>query len=167
RFEHRAQELYGRSILPEGADRLNPKFKPLMVLDSEHMAAVADSLVVCKFSTHWPPAIYFEDAARALYYATGIKYMEKELRLIGERIFVLERAFNLREGFSAKDDRLPDRFTKEPSPGGASKGHVVELDEMLVEYYRLRSLDQRGYPTVEKMKELSLEDVAADLGIDG
>ncbi len=167
RFEHRAQQLYGRSILPEGADRLNPKFKPLMVLDSEHMAAVADSLVVCKFSTHWPPVIYFEDAARALYYATGIKYTERELRLIGERIFVLERAFNLREGFSAKDDRLPDRFTKEPSPAGASKGHVVELDEMLAEYYRLRSLDQRGYPTIEKMKELSLEDVAADLRIDG
>jgi len=122
--------------------------------------------VVCKFTTHFPPVIYFEDIATALYYATGVKYNEQDIRLIGERIFMLERAFNLREGFSAKDDRLPERFIKEPAPTGPCKGHTVELDEMLKEYYRLRSLDENGYPTYEKMKELGLEDVAIKLGIE-
>lgn len=167
RFEDRAQELYNRSILPEGADRLSPVFKPLMVCDSEHLAALADSLVVCKFTTHWPPVLYFEDIAESLYYATGIRYSAADMRLIGERIFLLERAFNLREGFSAKDDRLPERFVKEPSPTGESKGHVVELDEMLTEYYRLRGLDENGYPRYERMKTLGLTDVARGLGISG
>ncbi len=166
RFEHRAQQIYRESILPEGADRLSPKFKPLMVFDCENLAAVADSLIVCKFTTHFPPVVYFKEIAVALYYATGVKYSEQDIRLIGERIFMLERAFNLREGFSAKDDRLPNRFTKEPAPLGPCKGHTVELDEMLNEYYRLRCLDEKGYPTYGKMKELGLEDVAIKLGIE-
>jgi len=165
RFEDRAQKLYGRSIMPEGADRLSPVFKPLMVYDSENMAAISDSLVVCKFTTHWPPVIYFKDAAEALTYATGVKYRENDLRVAGERIFILERCFNLREGLSAKDDWLPERFLKEPAPAGAAKGHVVELEQMLKEYYRLRDYDERGYPSYEKMKEIGLEDVAKELNI--
>ncbi len=165
RFERRAQELYGRSILPEGADRLSPKFKPLMVFDCENLSAVVDSLVICKFTTHWPPVVYFKEIAEALTLATGMKYTEKDVRLIGERIFMLERAFNLREGFSAMDDRLPERFLKEPAPQGPCKGHVVELDEMLKEYYKLRGLDERGYPSIEKMKELGLEEVARQLEV--
>lgn len=165
RFEKRAQKLYGRSIMPEGADRLSPVFKPLMVYDSENMAAISDSLVVCKFTTHWPPVIYFRDAAKALTYATGIKYTEKDLRIIGERIFILERCFNVREGLTKDDDRLPERFLKEPAPAGGAKGHIVELDKMLPEYYRLRGYDERGLPTYQKLKELGLEDVAKELKI--
>lgn len=166
RFEERAQKLYGRSIMPEGGDRLSPVFKPLMVYDSENFAAVVDSLVACKFTTHWPPVFYFADVAEALTYATGIKYTEEDVRLIGERIYLLERAFNLREGMSSKDDRIPERFLKEPAPAGPCKGHVVELDEMLREYYRLRGYDGHGYPSYEKMKEVGLEDVAKELGIE-
>jgi aldehyde:ferredoxin oxidoreductase len=166
RFDERAIELYGRSIMPEGADRLDPKFKPLMVLDSEHLSTLADSLVICKFSTHWPPIFYFEDLAKALTLATGVDYDEKDLRLIGERIFILERCFNLREGFSAQDDVLPKRFLNEPSPSGGAMGHTVELDVMIKEYYRLRDLDKDGFPSSERMKHLGLKDVADQLGIE-
>jgi len=165
RFEERAKEIYGRSIMPEGGDRLSPKFKPLMVMDSENYAALVDSLVICKFCTHWPPVFYFKDIAEALTYATGIRFTEEELRLIGERIYLLERAYNLREGLSSKDDRLPERFLKEPAPAGPCKGQVVELDEMLKEYYRLRGYDERGYPSYEKLREVGLEEVAEELGI--
>lgn len=165
RFEERAKKIYGRSIMPEAADRLNPKFKPLMVMDSENFAAIADSLVICKFCTHWPPVFYFKDIAEALTYATGIPYKEEELRVMGERIYLLERAYNLREGYSRKDDRIPERFLKEPAPAGPCKGHVVELDEMLEEYYRLRGYDERGYPSYEKLREVGLEDVAKELGV--
>jgi len=165
RFEEKAKKLYGRSIMPEGGDRLSPKFKPLMVYDSENFAALVDSLVICKFCTHWPPVFYFKDIAEALTYATGIKFTEQDVRMVGERIYLLERAYNLREGLSRKDDRIPERFLKEPAPAGPCKGHVVELDEMLREYYRLRSYDERGYPSYEKMKELGLEEIAEELGI--
>ncbi|MCK4637265.1 MAG: aldehyde:ferredoxin oxidoreductase, partial [Methanomicrobia archaeon] len=101
-----------------------------------------------------------------LSHATGWSYSEKDLRRIGERIFVLERAFILREGFTSRDDRLPERFTKEPAPVGPNKGHIVEIDDMLREYYRLRDWDERGYPSYQKMEELDLLDVASELGIE-
>ncbi|HDD56506.1 MAG TPA: hypothetical protein ENG18_00610, partial [Nitrososphaeria archaeon] len=44
-------------------------------------------------------------------------------------------------------------------------GHVVELDEMLKEYYRLRGYDERGYPSYEKLRSLDLLEVAKELNI--
>ena len=74
----------------------------------------------------------------------------------GERIFNLERLFNLGAGFTRKDDTLPERFLKEPLPEGPAKGKVAMLDEMLPEYYVLRGWDKSGRPTENKLKELGL-----------
>jgi aldehyde:ferredoxin oxidoreductase len=74
----------------------------------------------------------------------------------GERIWNLERMFNLKAGLSKKDDTLPKRLLEEPLPEGGAKGQVVRLSEMLPEYYQLRGWDQSGVPTKEKLKELSL-----------
>lgn len=81
----------------------------------------------------------------------------EELNQRGERIFTLERAFNLRAGMSAKDDSLPKRFLKEPMPEGASKGQVFEQDQLLPPYYLHRGWDEEGRPTAEKLKELGIE----------
>jgi aldehyde:ferredoxin oxidoreductase len=75
----------------------------------------------------------------------------------GERIWNLEKIFNLKAGITGKDDRLPDRLLKEPMPGGPAKGKVAELSKMLPEYYQLRGWDKEGVPTKEKLKELGLE----------
>ena len=75
---------------------------------------------------------------------------------MGERIFNLKRLYNTRLGISRKDDTLPPRMLKEPMPEGPAKGHVVELDKMLPEYYRLREWDESGVPTPEKLKALGL-----------
>lgn len=85
---------------------------------------------------------------------------------IGERIINLERAFNIREGLSRKDDTLPKRFLEEPLPDGPAKGHIVNnLDAMLDEYYEDRGWDKEtGFPTREKLDELGLKEVADDLG---
>ena len=83
---------------------------------------------------------------------------------IGERIVNLHRMFNIREGLTSKDDTLPERLIKEPSPKGPSKGQVVELDQMLKEYYDLRNWDLKtGYPRIEKLKELKLDFTLKDL----
>ena len=55
---------------------------------------------------------------------------------MGERINTLERLFNIREGLTREDDTLPDKFLKEPMTEGPSKGHVVNIDLMLDEYYK-------------------------------
>ncbi|NTU82389.1 MAG: hypothetical protein HGA45_23955, partial [Chloroflexales bacterium] len=51
---------------------------------------------------------------------------------------------------------LPYRMLHEPLPDGPAKGKVVELDQMLPEFYRIRGWDEKGYPTKEKLQELGL-----------
>ena len=163
-FEDALRERFGEKYLPEIGDRLSPRYKGFMVKECEDICAIADSLVVCKFGVGWPPVFYFKDLAEAVSAATGFNINERALRLTGERIVNLNRAFNLRMGLTPKDDSLPERFLKEPAPEGPCKGHVVELDEMLDEYYHYRKWDRRtGIPTDAKLKELGLKDVIEDL----
>ena len=83
---------------------------------------------------------------------------------VGERVNNLERAFNIREGLSRKDDTLPARFLKEEVADGEAMGNVVRLEAMLNEYYALRGWDpETGCPGKEKLLSLGLEDVAAEL----
>ena len=81
---------------------------------------------------------------------------DEEYLLAGERIWNMERLFNLAAGFSAKDDRLPKRLLEEPMKGGPRKGQVHQLDKMLPEYYQLRGWDENGVPGADKIKELGL-----------
>jgi len=163
-FAEEIEKRFGKRVMPEAADRLNPKYKPLMVRDGENFCAIVDSLVACKFGAVWPPAFYFAEFAAALTATTGIHYTERALRLIGERIFTLERAFDIREGVTARDDTIPERLTKEPAPAGPCKGHVVELDRMLREYYKLRGWDPKtGSVPRKRLGELGLENIAREL----
>ena len=81
---------------------------------------------------------------------------------IGERIYTLERMFNLREGFSRKDDTLPERYFKEPTPIGLAIARGKKIDrekfeQMLDEYYALHGWDKNGLPTEETLKKLGLD----------
>jgi aldehyde:ferredoxin oxidoreductase len=163
-FEDAVIERFGKQYLPEISDRLSPRYKGLMVKECEDLCAIADSLVVCKFGVGWPPVFFFSDLAEAVSAATGFKMDEKELRLMGEKIVNLNRAFNVRMGMTRRDDTLPQRFLREPAPQGPCKGQVVELDQMLNEYYEYRQWDVRtGIPTSAKLKRVGLVDVAEDL----
>jgi aldehyde:ferredoxin oxidoreductase len=147
-------------------DRLTEKYKGLVVKDVEDLYAVVDSLIVCKYGTMWPPIYYFDFFAKLLPPLTGIREWgdARKIREIGERIVNLKRAFNAREGITRRDDRLPDRFTKEPMPEGPAKGHVVNLDVMLDEYYQARGWDVKtGLPTRDTLERLGLTDVAEEL----
>jgi aldehyde:ferredoxin oxidoreductase len=79
--------------------------------------------------------------------------------LIGEKIWNLERLFNLKAGLSGKDDTLPKRITDEPRV----KNQVVHLARMLPEYYRLRGWDENGIPTPEKLLQLGLTKAEAEV----
>ncbi|MBC7218896.1 MAG: aldehyde ferredoxin oxidoreductase family protein [Hadesarchaea archaeon] len=159
---------FGEKYLPEMAQPLSPKYKAYEVKDGEELCALCDSLSLCKSSGTCLPLytgqIYFEDMAKILKLATGMRVSGEELRRAGERIVNLQRAFNIREGLSKNDDTLPDRFTKIPAPEGAAKGHVVELEKMLDEYYGLRGWDQKtGLIPGKKLEELGLDYVAEEL----
>ena len=81
--------------------------------------------------------------------------MEKLLE-VGERVWNLERKFNLDAGFTGKDDTLPKRLLKEAAKTGPAKGKVNELGKMLPEYYQLRGWTPEGEPTNETLSRLVL-----------
>ena len=74
----------------------------------------------------------------------------------GERIWNLEKLFNLKAGLGKQDDTLPKRILEEPADVGTAKGLVCKLDEMLPEYYQLNGWDADGVPTRETLARLDL-----------
>jgi len=118
-------------------------------------AGPVDSGGMCLFTTFGLG--YVSDYGPMLRAITGIPYSDEELTKAGERIYNLERLFNLKAGLTGKDDTLPPRLLSEPIPTGPSKGEVCDLSRMLPEYYKLRGWDKDGVPTKERLQELGLE----------
>ena len=144
-----APEILG---VPEKLDPFKTEGKAQWVKTFQDIFAICDSLVVCKFLTF---ALTADDLKDLINPITGWNWSTDDLLKTGDRIYTLERMFINREGFDRKDDTLPKRLLKDPMPEGASKGHVVELDKMLDEYYKIRGWED-GKPTKEKLKELEL-----------
>ena len=120
----------------------------------QDLTAVVDSVGICLFTTF---AIGLPEIAEMYRTCTGIDYTDEEVLQLGERIWNLEKIFNLKNGFSKKDDTLPPRLLNEPIPEGPAKGQVNKLDVMLPEYYSARGWDEEGVPTAAKKQELSLD----------
>lgn len=156
---------YGRKYLPEMADPHATKYKPFLVKDGEDFGAVVDSVGVCKSGGTFVMAeIYWPEIAEGLTYATGLEFTADELKTIGERIYNLMRAYDAIHGITRADDRLPRRFTEEPSPSAGARGQIAHAEEMLDEYYALRGWDKKlGWPTTATLDRLGLPDVAARL----
>lgn len=86
------------------------------------------------------------------------------LWLVGEKVYNLERCFNIREGFSRKDDTLPKRMYTEPLQGGMRDGEIIRKPDVIIdEYYEARGWDKNGIPTKATLKRLGLEEVDKDI----
>ena len=126
----------------------------------QNLFNVYDSMCGCKFS--YPPGtedITVAQLADLLGLATGVDLDREDVLRLGERIFQMKRLFNVREGISRADDRLPSLFTDEAHEEGSNAGEVVELDEMLAEYYDHRGWNDRGRPTDERLAEIGMTDL--------
>ncbi len=88
--------------------------------------------------------------------ACGEQYTTEELEKIGERVWNLEREFNNRAGFTAKDDSLPKRLLTEACKTGPATGKVSMLAEMMPKYYAVRGWDSEGRPTKATRARLGL-----------
>jgi aldehyde:ferredoxin oxidoreductase len=125
--------------IPKLLDRFAVQGKATLLALNQNAFAFMDTLTLCRFAAFAVPTDYYARVATAV---TGRKMSWEESLQIGERIWNLERLFNLREGIEA--DRLPERFTTFP------------LDDMLREYYAVRGWDEKGMPTKERLAELGL-----------
>lgn len=119
----------------------------------QDLTAVVDSAGLCLFTTF---GIGLPEISEMIRTAVGINDSDEEILKIGERIWNIEKKFNLEAGFTKADDTLPSRLLTEPLPEGPGKGMVAQLDKMLGEYYEVRGWDENGIPSSEKLKELSI-----------
>ncbi|UCB61490.1 MAG: aldehyde:ferredoxin oxidoreductase, partial [Candidatus Bathyarchaeota archaeon] len=90
-----------------------------------------------------------------------------DLFVISERVYNLQRAFNVREGLDRNADSLPARVFKDPIPKGRSKASIIkrsEFERMLDDYYQARGWSWNGVPTKAKLVSLDLNDIAEEVG---
>ena len=138
-----------------------------LVVWSENMRTISNCMEHCTYFNRGAPRLYVEFPVDALRAVTGLDWTYEKLVECAHRIITLERAFNVREGFSRKDDYLPERFYKEPLTKGPGRGKVVPRDhweKLLDRYYTLRGWDTKtGWPTRETLEKLGLKYVADQL----
>ena len=157
--------------------------KPLMVKHFENVYAAINSLSTCQFTSYaitgesllvkitplplmrlimtFVPALALSSMDISLYSKlwsaiTGKKLSMKNFIKAGERIHILERYMNTREGISRKDDTLPERLLKEGRECDTQK-RTVPLHKMLKEYYAVRGFDNNGIPKDKLLSELSIK----------
>jgi long-chain acyl-CoA synthetase len=126
----------------------------LVVKNFEDALGNFDAIGGCKFMGM---VLTAEDWAGLMSTLMGLDITADEFRKTGERIYNLERAYILREGFTRADDTLPPRLLEDPLPEGPAEGHVVNLDILLDAYYNYRGWDEQGRPTKERLHELDLD----------
>jgi aldehyde:ferredoxin oxidoreductase len=126
------------------------------LLDKEHLLCLYDAFLSCKFggrnAGHTLPLL--TELMNAL---SGFGYTEQELSRVGERIWNLERLFNLREGVD--EDLPPVRFYQEALDDGHQDGEAISLERFIAAralYYQARGWDENGTPSADKLTQLGL-----------
>ncbi|MEM1872869.1 MAG: aldehyde ferredoxin oxidoreductase C-terminal domain-containing protein, partial [Candidatus Nezhaarchaeales archaeon] len=141
--------------VPNLVERFSAFEKPSLVKYTQDLSAVYDSLVMCK---HFAVEFDEEPLSAMLSAVTGVEFSKEGLLMVGERVWTIARLFNIREGFSKKDDRLPRRLLT-PLTTGPTAGRIPPLNDMIEEYYLIRGWDSNGVPTKRCLSKLSLEGI--------
>ncbi len=148
----------------EDYDRTKLSGKAFALKSMEDLMTLYDMTGLCKFSR----GLMVDEGQLELVKAvTGFDMDLSEFLKAGERVYNLSKAFNIREGFGRKDDRLPDRFFDDEVLYGPTEGETLsrrEFEEELDRYYDVRGWDQEGIPLKNTLRRLNLEGVADEIG---
>ena len=145
-----ASEVLG---IPFKTDPLVTEGKAGLVKAFQDATGVFDAAGLCIFTSFaWGLA----DIQPQIQAACEGDWSLERLNEVGERIWNMEKQFNLAAGLTKKDDDLPPRLKTEPAKTGPAKGLVNGLDVMLPEYYELRGWDTEGVPRAETLGRLGL-----------
>jgi aldehyde:ferredoxin oxidoreductase len=145
-----ASEILG---IPHKTDPLATDGKAELVKAFQDATAAVDSSGLCVFTTFaWSLA----DIAPQIDAACEGEWTVDKLLEVGERIWNMERDFNLRAGLTGADDTLPPRLLKEAAKSGPAMGKVNDLAGMLPRYYELRGWTPTGELTTETRQRLGL-----------
>lgn len=145
-----ASEVLG---IPVKTDPLVTEGKPELVKAFQDATGVFDSAGICVFTSFaWTLA----DVQPQLQAACEGDWSMEKLNEVGERIWNMERQYNLAAGFTAADDDLPPRLKTEPAKTGPAKGLVNGIDKMKPEYYKVRGWNVDGVPEKATLERLGL-----------
>jgi aldehyde:ferredoxin oxidoreductase len=145
-----ASEVLG---IPVKTDPLATEGKPGLVKAFQDATSVFDAAGICLFTSFaWTLA----DIQPQIQAACEGDWSLDKLNVVGERIWNMERQFNLEAGFTKQDDTLPPRLLTEAAKTGPAKGLVSGLATMLPEYYEVRGWTPEGVPTSETLSRLGL-----------
>ena len=145
-----ASEVLG---IPVKTDPLTTDGKADLVKAFQDATGVFDSAGICVFTSFaWTLA----DVQPQIQAACEGDWSMDKLNLVGERIWNMERQFNLAAGLTARDDDLPPRLKTEPAKTGPAKGLVNGIDKMKPEYYKVRGWTPEGVPEKATLERLGL-----------
>lgn len=133
--------------------------KAEMVQLSEQVGQMANAVCVCHFA-HWTMGL--TNLLNGFNAVTGYDFDMQEFLTVGRRSWVLKRVLNNRMGITSADDRLPERILSPLAEGGA-QGSIPDEAMMKRDYYRIRGLDEKGFPLDQTLAELDLEFVKRKL----
>lgn len=161
------EKFYKKMDMPDDMKKkiIDPDLKTtdivLMEKWSEDLITVFNSIGICIR----PPSLQAlgpNSIAKMFQTCVGWDMDEEEVMKAGERIWNLQRIYNLREGEKRKDAVFPRRFYKEKLPEGPAKGMIIDrekVDLMLDDYHEERGWNPKeGTPTRDKIVELGLEE---------
>ncbi|MFC2013684.1 aldehyde ferredoxin oxidoreductase family protein [Chloroflexota bacterium] len=165
-YGYARQEVFDTNI-PRKVDRFAEEENADIVVLNQNNRATREVGINCSFSSGWG---WLGVWGKMLVAATGIEQCSDPdyLQLVGERIINLERAFNVREGFSRTHDTFPQRMLNEPlhTIEAPSEGQMIRsLDKFLDRYYEIRGWTPDGIPSPQKLNELGLSFVVNDMPI--
>jgi len=132
------EEVFAASIPP-----YTPEGKGEMVFNLAQWNAVKFSLCICDF---WG-TLNMELMAELMTLATGKEWTAADMAEVGTRVINIARAFNQREGFTAKDDTAPKRLFNEALKNGPGAGQKIPeeaFEDMKQQYYKVLGWDENG-----------------------
>ena len=116
--------------------------------------AIYASLIICTFANP-PPEMILDMIIKA----TGLNLSMEEFKILGERMYMIKRLFNLKMGLTPAADRLP-KIVLNPVSDGGSAGKTPNFQQLKDAYYKYRQFDmESGYPNKEKLKDLGLDNL--------
>ncbi|KUK99498.1 MAG: Aldehyde ferredoxin oxidoreductase [Methanoculleus marisnigri] len=142
---------------PEKLDPYSNEGKAVWTKTFQDLTALIDSSGSCLFTSFPLGAADYGAMVSAV---TGYEIDAGEALRIGERIWNMQKVFNLKAGCTREDDTLPPRLLREPLTEGGPKGRVWERQPLLDEYYRARGWDREGRPTQERLRDLGIGEEA-------
>jgi len=165
---NQAKKIFGYE---KAGNPLNYESKPEMVVETEQIRVIQDSLGLCYFATHKSVPLIMkeynmETYAELIEAATGWKVSGRDLIQTAERILAVEKSINVLAGLSREDDYPPDRFFQ-PIPRGPYKGLSLDKEkvtEMIRKHDKLHGWDREtGLPTKKTLEDLDLREIANKL----